>query len=106
MSQEGLLARLAGEGLMAQGWSNGPGDRYDAHSHGYDKVIVVAEGSIVFELPASGERLPLAIGDRLELPAGTSHRADVGPAGVSCLEAHRPAGTLPNRPRRLPAGDW
>jgi quercetin dioxygenase-like cupin family protein len=106
MSRERLLARLAGEGLVAQAWSNGPGDRYAAHSHGYDKVIVVAEGSIVFELPGSGERVELATGDRLELPAGTTHRADVGPAGVSCLEAHRPAGTLSTGPRRVAAGDW
>lgn len=106
MSRAELLARHANEGLDAQGWSNGPGDRYDAHSHGYDKVIVVANGSIVFELPGSGQRIELATGDRLELPAGTIHRADVGSAGVSCLEAHRPAGTLPNPPRRVPAGDW
>jgi len=106
VSRAELLARLAHEGLDAQAWSNGPGDRYDAHSHGYDKVIVVADGSIVFGLPGSGERIELAAGDRLELPAGTSHRADVGADGVSCLEAHRPAGTLANAPRRVPAGDW
>lgn len=34
-----LRERLAGEGLDPGAWSNGPGDRYDAHDHGYDKVI-------------------------------------------------------------------
>ena len=106
MSSGPLLARLSGEGLAAQSWSNGPGDRYAVHSHDYDKVIVVALGSIVFGLPASDERLALEVGDRLELPAGTAHRADVGPGGVTCLEAHRPAGTLLLGPRRRPAGDW
>jgi quercetin dioxygenase-like cupin family protein len=106
MSAGPMLDRLAGEGLAAQPWSNGPGERYGVHAHDYDKVIVVALGSIVFELPASGARLELEAGDRLELPAGTAHGADVGPGGVTCLEAHRPAGTLQPGPRRRPAGDW
>ena len=45
-------------------------------------------------------------GDRLELPAGTLHEAVVGPAGVDCLEAHRPTGTLTAGPRRTTAGSW
>jgi quercetin dioxygenase-like cupin family protein len=98
--------RLADEGLAAHTWSNGPGERYAVHAHDYDKVIVVARGSIVFGLSASGERVELAAGDRLELPAGTAHGADVGPGGVTCLEAHRPAGSLPPGPRRHSAGDW
>jgi len=100
------MARLAAEGLVAHGWSNGPGDRYDRHAHDYDKVIVVTDGSIVFELPGTDQRLELLAGDRLELPAGTVHAALVGRDGVSCLEAHRPAGTLQAAPRRLPAEDW
>ena len=75
-------------------WSNGPGDRYGAHDHGYDKVIDVVRGSIVFGLPASGEVVSLVEGDRLELPARTSHDALVGPDGVTCEESHRPAGTF------------
>ncbi len=106
MSPDALTARLAAEGLVAQVWSNGPGDRYGVHDHDYDKVIVVERGSIVFGLPATGELVALEAGDRLELPAGTAHRADVGPGGVTCLEAHRPAGALPPGPRRRPAGDW
>ncbi|HLO35805.1 MAG TPA: hypothetical protein VK194_06975 [Candidatus Deferrimicrobium sp.] len=98
-------ARLRAEGLVPSPWSNGPGDRYGAHEHGYDKVIVVASGSIVFGLPDAGRSVALAAGDRLELPAGTRHDAVVGPLGVSCLEAHRPAGTLSVTSRRA-AGAW
>ena len=47
----------------------------------------------------------LAPGDRLDLPAGTRHDAVVGPGGVTCLEAHVPAGTLVEV-RRHPAGSW
>jgi uncharacterized protein YjlB len=87
--------RMRAEGLDPASWSNGPGDRYAAHEHGYDKVIVVAAGSISFGLPGMGGSVGLAMGDRLELPAGTSHDAIVGPDGVTCLEAHLPAGRLP-----------
>jgi uncharacterized protein YjlB len=97
--------RLRAEGLDPGAWSNGPGDRYGAHDHGYDKVIVVVHGSIDFGLPASGRTIGLAVGDRLELPAGTSHDAIVGLDGVTCLEAHRPSGTLTGLARRE-AGSW
>ena len=100
-----LRARLEEEGLDPGAWSNGPGDRYAAHDHGYDKVIVAASGSIRFGLPGRGDGLDLAVGDRLELPAGTVHDAQVGPDGVTCLEAHRPAGSLTEAKVRK-AGDW
>ena len=100
-----LTERLWAEGWRPSPWSNGPGDQYRAHEHPYDKVLVVAAGSIRFGLPAAGTEVELAIGDRLDLPAGTSHDASVGPDGVTCLEAHAPAGTLPGVLRRA-AGDW
>jgi quercetin dioxygenase-like cupin family protein len=100
-----LRDRLSGEGLDPGAWSNGPGDRYGAHDHGYDKVIVVVAGSIRFGLPGRGETVALAGGDRLELPAGTMHDAVVGPDGVTCLEAHRPAGMLADIVKRA-AGSW
>ncbi len=99
-----LRRRLAAEGLDAGPWSNGPGDRYAAHEHGYDKVLVVASGSIVFGVPEVGA-VALGRGDRLDLPAGTDHDAVVGAAGVTCLEAHLPAGSLP-AVRRTSAGEW
>ena len=99
-------ARLRSQGLDPGSWSNGPGDRYGAHEHGYDKVLVVASGSIVFGLPERREQVHLDEGDRLDLPAGTVHDAVVGARGVTCLEAHAPAGTLSIEPRRLDAGTW
>jgi uncharacterized protein YjlB len=101
-------SRLRAEGLEATRWSNGPGDRYAAHDHAYDKVIVVERGSIAFGLPGSGGAagdIDLVEGDRLELPAGTAHDAIVGSAGVACLEAHLPAGVLDGIVRRS-AGSW
>jgi hypothetical protein len=98
-----LRARLIDEGLDPGAWSNGPGDRYAAHDHDYDKVIVVAAGAIRFGLPEGP--VELAAGDRLELVAGTAHDAVVGDIGVTCLEAHLPAGTL-TATRRQPPGSW
>jgi len=97
--------RLRAEGLDPSPWSNGPDDRYAAHEHGYDKVIVVEQGSIRFGLPAMAATLDLAVGDRLELPAGTRHDAAVGSGGVTCLEAHLRPGTL-ERAQRRAAGEW
>jgi uncharacterized protein YjlB len=102
---DAVAGRLADEGLDPSAWSNGPGDRYGAHEHGYDKVIAVERGSIRFGLPDLAEVVELETGDRLELPAGTRHDAVVGPLGVTCLEAHLPTGSLATVRRRA-AGTW
>jgi hypothetical protein len=49
----------------------------------------VVRGSITFGLPDLGDSASLADGDRLDLPRGVRHNAQVGPDGVTCLEAHR-----------------
>lgn len=100
-----LRQRLEDEGLDPGAWSNGPGDRYGAHEHGYDKVIVVTAGSIEFGLRGTGEAVRMEVGDRLDLPAGTSHDARVGERGVTCLEAHLSAGSLSRSVLRRD-GDW
>lgn len=97
-----LCRRLAEEGLAASAWSNGPHDRYAEHRHAYDKVLVAAAGSIVFHLPELRREVLLESGDRLELQFGTLHGATVGPAGVTCLEAHLPAGSLTGEPAHRP----
>jgi quercetin dioxygenase-like cupin family protein len=101
-----LAARLAGEGLRPGSWANGPGDVYAPHAHSFDKVLVCASGSITFGLPRRGEAVALRPGDRLDLPAGIAHDAVVGPEGVTCLEAHLPAGSLTAGPVRRVAGAW
>lgn len=80
-------ALFASEQLAPASWSNGPGDRYPAHEHSYDKVLVCVAGSIVFHL--DDRDVELAEGDRLDLAAGTTHAATVGPDGVVCWEGHR-----------------
>jgi quercetin dioxygenase-like cupin family protein len=103
--QVDLVRRLCAEGLDPAPWSNGPLERYSPHEHGYDKVLVCAAGSIRFGLPGTGRHVDLAVGDRLDLPAGTEHEASVGPDGVTCLESHLPVGRLAAL-RRQAAGTW
>ena len=69
-------------------WSNGAGDRYGSHDHGFHKVLFCLEGSIVFHTDEGD--IALRRGDRLDLPPGTTHAATVGPDGCACIEAERP----------------
>ncbi len=75
-------------------WSNGAGASYAPHTHAYRKVLVVEQGSITFDM--SGQSRSVAVGERIEIPAGTVHSALVGPDGVVCTEMHYP----PPRPNR------
>lgn len=88
-SEKVVRRLLLAEGLAPIRWSNRPKERYTTHTHDYDKVLVVVQGSITFGLPDSQEEVTLHLGDRLELPAGVAHNAVAGPQGVACLEAHR-----------------
>jgi quercetin dioxygenase-like cupin family protein len=76
------------ESLFPYDWSNAPGDYYSPHVHGYDKVIIVVRGSITWTLPQTEEIFETHAGDRIDLPRGTWHAAEVGPHGVTCLEGH------------------
>ncbi len=86
-SREQIEATFQQEGLRPHEWGNAPADRYDWHSHTYQKVLYCVSGSIVFHTP-DGD-LELGAGDRLEVDSGTEHAATVGPDGVTCLEAAR-----------------
>ncbi len=84
--------RLRDEGVEPYAWSNGPGDRYAVHQHGYTKLLMCATGSITFLVGTDASPVELAPGDGFVLPAGTPHAAVVGPGGCTCLEGHRTQG--------------
>jgi len=86
---QGLMAKLRSEASDCYSWSNSPGDRYAAHSHGYEKVLYCVDGSITFLIEPEGKRLELRAGDRMVLPAGTVHSAVVGEGGCTCIEGRR-----------------
>jgi hypothetical protein len=68
-------------------------------------VIAVVEGSITFGIPSYRLGFVLGRGERLDLPAHLDHNATAGPSGVTCLEAHLPAGTL-GKAARDRSGRW
>ena len=88
-TEASVARRLREEGVAPHAWSNGPGDRYPAHEHGYDKVLMCAAGSIVFHVGPDAEPVELRPGDGFVLAAGTTHAATVGPSGCTCLEGKR-----------------
>ena len=88
-ASQDLMDRLQKEATGCYSWSNGPGDTYAPHSHGYEKVLYCVDGSITFVLAGAGRRLELKAGDRMVLPAGTVHAAEVGPGGCTCIEGRR-----------------
>lgn len=83
------MERLQAEATRCYSWSNGPGDRYAAHAHTFEKVLYCVDGSIMFFLEANGERLQLGVGEWMVLPGGTVHSALVGPHGCTCIEGRR-----------------
>lgn len=83
------MTALRREAASCYSWSNGPHDRYAAHSHPYEKVLYCVDGSITFVLEREGRDLELKPGDRMVLPAGTLHSAIVGPSGCTCIEGQR-----------------
>lgn len=86
--EEDLRKTMARENLSPYLWSNSPGYEYPPHSHEYGKVLYVVQGSILWILPETKEKLETKAGDRLDLPSGVVHAAKVGDKGVTCLEAH------------------
>ena len=88
-SHAAVARRLREEGVQPSAWSNGPGDRYASHRHGYDKVLMCAAGSITFLVGPGATPVELRAGEGFVLRAETEHAAVVGPDGVTCLEGRR-----------------
>ena len=88
-SLESCAQEMKSRGFDAHTWSNGPHFAYPVHDHPYDKLILVLEGSIRFDMPRDGTSHPMSAGDRLAIPAHTPHSAFVGAQGVTCLEGQQ-----------------
>lgn len=80
-SLEALRGALTGEGLSVSEWTDPSGTVYPVHSHEFAEVRVVIRGRLRIGLPDTGEEIILEPGDRLDLPAGVPHWADVNGNG-------------------------
>lgn len=69
-------------------WTGVADEAYDWHAHGYHKVLFCLAGGIMFQ-DMEGMNFRLDPGDRLDIEAGTEHRAVAGPDGVECMESFR-----------------
>jgi quercetin dioxygenase-like cupin family protein len=82
-----LRGRLEVEGFSVWSWTDAPGATYTPHTHDQDESLWVIAGEITFG--AGGQEIRLGPGDRLMLPRGTVHSAQVGATGATYLVGER-----------------
>jgi quercetin dioxygenase-like cupin family protein len=70
-----LRRTLEAEGMTTAWWSDMPGTSVPAHSHPFPETRWVLSGFL--SVAVGAETLQLGPGDRLDLPAGTSHATEV-----------------------------
>ena len=84
--QTRLVDSMKGEGLVPYIEDDQPGHKYEPHIHPNDEVLVVVSGEITFGV--GDESWVLRAGDRLDLPANTSHWAEtIGQEKIRLLAA-------------------
>lgn len=70
-----MMSLLESEGFEVAVYAYREGTVFSEHEHEQNKCDAVIEGT--FRITADGETWELKAGDRLYLPAGTRHRAEV-----------------------------
>lgn len=93
-TQDGLVTEkrmmniLETEGYEVSSYTYRPGTVFPPHEHAQDKCDAVIEGT--FRLTVNGATHDLGPGDRLYIPAGTRHTAEViGSVAVLSLDGTR-----------------
>lgn len=77
---ERYIAQLEKEGFTSVSEEqDAPGTVYPEHAHG-KAAFYITDGSITFTV--NGDTTELKAGDRLDIPANTTHSAVVGPEGA------------------------
>lgn len=89
MSERRVRRALEHEGFEVAVFAYRPGTTFDWHAHREEKCDAVISGVLRVEVEG-GAVFDLAAGDRLYLPAGTRHRAEVtGRTAVISLDGTR-----------------
>jgi quercetin dioxygenase-like cupin family protein len=84
-----LMRSIEHEGYEVASYVYAPGTVFPWHEHPVDKCDAVVAGALRIEI-AGGQVFDLGPGDRLYLPCGTRHRAEVvGEASVLSLDGTR-----------------
>ena len=88
VSEKRLMSILESEGYETSSHTYRPGTVFPTHEHAQDKCDAVIEGTL--RLTVNGVAYDLGPGDRLYLPAGTCHSAEVlGGTTVLSLDGTR-----------------
>lgn len=88
LSQKRMMGLLEREGFEVAEYAYRAGTVFPAHEHAQDKCDGVVEG--VLRVTVGDSVFDLAPGDRLYLPAGTRHSAEVvGPKTVLSIDGTR-----------------
>ncbi len=74
--QDELVDNMKAEGLVPYVEDDEPGHEYEPHIHPNDEVLVVVSGELT--LGVGDDSWVLRAGDRIDLPADTSHWAETG----------------------------
>lgn len=72
---EELQKMLTAQGLEHDLYSDSPGTKYGRHKHAFDDFIVIVAGKM--RIVTDTQDWVMKPGDRLDLPANTSHSAEV-----------------------------
>ena len=75
LTEKRMMRLLEQEGYEVAAWSYREGTVFSEHEHAHDKCDAVLEGTL--RITVAGTAHDLKPGDRLYLPAGTRHRAEV-----------------------------
>lgn len=88
VQERALREELEGRGFRVSRYVYPPGTEFPEHTHDVDKVDAVVSGR--FRVTLEGEEVVLGPGDRVAVPAGTPHTAEVvGDEPVVSLDAAR-----------------
>jgi quercetin dioxygenase-like cupin family protein len=88
LTEAALRAAIQARGFSVTRYTYPPGTVFPPHSHGEDKIDGVLSGR--FRMTFQGRSVVLEAGDRLYVPAGMVHAAEVvGDAPVVSLDAVR-----------------
>jgi len=88
LTEAALRKAIEAQGFSVTRYVYAPGTRFAAHSHGTDKIDAVLSGR--FKLGVKAQGVVLEAGDRVFVPAGVVHTAEVvGDEAVVSLDAVR-----------------
>ena len=88
LSEQGLRRKLEEEGYQVSRYVYPAGTVFPEHTHSIDKIDAVVSGR--FRMTVEGQEAILEAGDRLAVPRGTRHSAEVvGSEPVVSLDATR-----------------